>query len=64
MSKTLYGITYAYYDAGAIVARVRMNKLDAMACKSAFEAIFGQVKKTHPEFSTGQARELFDEVNK
>ena len=24
---------YAYYDAGAVVARVRMNKLDAMAYK-------------------------------
>ena len=24
---------YAYYDAGAVVVRVRMNKLDAMAYK-------------------------------
>lgn len=44
-----------YNVTGAVVARVRMNKLDASAYKCAFEAIFGQVKKRHPEFGVGKS---------
>ena len=44
-----------YYGARAVVARVRMNKLDAFAHRCAFEAIFGEVKKTYPEFSIGNS---------
>ena len=43
------------YMVGAVVARVRMNKLDAVAYKCAFEAIFGHVKAKHLEFSVGKS---------
>ena len=46
---TLSFIT-CFHRVGAVVARVRMNKLDASAYRHAFEAIFNQVKKNHPEF--------------
>ena len=36
------------------MAQVRMNKLDASAYRHAFEAIFNQVKKNHPEFGVGK----------
>lgn len=38
----------------AVVARVRLNQLDAMAYKAAFEAIFTCVKERHPSFSVGR----------
>ena len=31
-----------------------MNKLDVQAYKHAFDAIFNQVKKSHPEFGVGK----------
>ena len=44
------------YDttSGLVVARVRMNKLDASAYKQAFESIFTHVKKLHPIFDVGK----------
>jgi len=43
------------YFTGAVVARVRMNKLDAHAYQCAFEAIFDQVKRNYPEFRVGKS---------
>ena len=37
-----------------VVARVRMNKLDASAYSQAFKAIFGEVQKKHPDFGVGK----------
>ena len=37
-----------------VVARVRMNKLDASAYSQAFQAIFGEVHKKHPAFGVGK----------
>ena len=42
---------------GAVVARVRMNKLDAMAYSSAFQAIFDSVKTSCPHFGIGKTLE-------
>jgi hypothetical protein len=39
---------------GAVVARVRLNKLNADAYKQAFEAIFRCVKKEHSGFEIGK----------
>lgn len=36
------------------MARVRMNKLDALAYRDVFDAIFSQVKKKCPSFSVGE----------
>ena len=37
-----------------MVARVRMNKLDATSYKYAFNAIFSKVKEKHPTFAVGR----------
>lgn len=37
---------------GYVVARVRMNKLDASAYRHAFEATFDEVKKQNPNFES------------
>ena len=39
---------------GVVVARVRMNKLDTLAYKHAFEAIFKQAQKQDPNFGVGK----------
>ena len=40
---------------GAVVARVRMSKLDAQAYEAAFNSIFSHVKKNHPGFRVGKS---------
>ena len=37
-----------------IVARVRLNKLDATAYSTCFSALCGKVKELHPEFGVGK----------
>ena len=37
-----------------IVARIRLNRLDASAYETCFGALFKRVKELHPEFSVGK----------
>lgn len=40
--------------AGMVVARVRLNTLDAQAYAACFHAVFSCVKKNHPLFEVGK----------
>ena len=52
LAATIYEHKYA--STGMIVARVRLNKLDATAYSTCFSALFRKVKELHPEFDVGK----------
>ena len=50
----IYALPLLPHPTGAVVARVRMDKLNAQAYQHAFSAVFDEVKEEHPEFGVGK----------